>query len=167
MRHAARTQPLPDFVVYGLLRLTSFRICKMSERVSRWAFVISCFLDFLCQFSAALFPKSWKMRPSRVPESIKRHSKWDTRALRAPLATKRFQGRTRGSVGHIFFQFESATWSILGHILAPTGFWRGSPKWVFSKQVNIQWGKWCPTRGFSKNMIFRSLFDAKLGDLNL
>ena len=67
--------------------------CKMSWRVSRWAFVISCFLEVLCQFSVLVFcfevgalrfgkrcqncpPKSLKMKPGRrFPKCIKSHSK--------------------------------------------------------------------------------------------
>ena len=55
IRHAAHTPLPPVFVVYGLLRWRCFETCKLSERVSRWAFVISCLLEVLCQFSALAF----------------------------------------------------------------------------------------------------------------
>ena len=81
---------------------------------------------------------------------------------KAGRATKTLQGRKHSCF--LFSQF-SATWSIFGPILAPTGFRRGPPiayfqiKSTYNFQMKVQ-------EGVLKNIVFKWIFDVIMGGLD-
>ena len=149
MRHAAREPPPPILVIWRLLQLLAVwrvQVVGGGCAANAWFAEGSCFCRFLLALEVCL-DRDWEEITREVQQKIsENYVRFHRRFIKIPSkidqnggqerfksdpGSKSVSGAQKWAKSYTFFQPFDATWAILGAILHPSGFRKGSKNQTF------------------------------------